>query len=129
MVRNGDAHLKNFGVLYCSSSEVWLAPLFDVVITTVYKYTRHPGGPELEEDTLALNIFAGKHHTRTYPNRNELLDFERRICGVNQANQVVARIAQAMREALAQARLDDRIPASLLAKMQTAWEAGMSYAA
>ena len=129
MVRNGDAHLKNFGVLYRSSSQVWLAPMFDVVTTTIYKYTRHPGGPELEDYTLALKLFAGKHHTRTYPNRDELLDFGRRICGVNQADQVVASIAQAMRETLAQARQDDRIPASLLAKMQTAWEAGMAYAA
>ncbi|MCX8517437.1 MAG: HipA domain-containing protein [Rhodoferax sp.] len=129
MVRNGDAHLKNFGVLYRSSSEVWLAPMFDVVTTTIDKYTRHPGGPELEDYTLALKIFAGKHHTRTYPDLDELLDFGRRICGVNQSDQVVASIAQAMRETLAQARQDDRIPASLVAKMQTAWEAGMAYAA
>jgi serine/threonine-protein kinase HipA len=37
MVRNGDAHLKNFGALYSSPSGlVSLAPVYDVVTTTVY---------------------------------------------------------------------------------------------
>lgn len=37
MVRNGDAHLKNFGVLYPSpEGPVTAAPVYDVVTTTVY---------------------------------------------------------------------------------------------
>jgi serine/threonine-protein kinase HipA len=37
ILRNGDAHLKNFGVLYDSpSSPVTLAPVYDVVTTTAY---------------------------------------------------------------------------------------------
>lgn len=37
MVRNGDAHLKNFGVLYNQpGSTVTLAPVYDVVTTTAY---------------------------------------------------------------------------------------------
>ena len=37
MLRNGDAHLKNFGVLYAvPGSAVELAPVYDVVTTTVY---------------------------------------------------------------------------------------------
>ena len=37
MVRNGDAHLKNFGVLYASPLDtVTLAPVYDVVTTTAY---------------------------------------------------------------------------------------------
>jgi len=37
MVRNGDAHLKNFGVLYSSPGRtVTLAPVYDVVTTTAY---------------------------------------------------------------------------------------------
>ncbi len=36
MVRNGDAHLKNFGVLYGAPGSVRLAPLYDVVTTTAY---------------------------------------------------------------------------------------------
>lgn len=33
MVRNGDGHLKNFGVLYTCADDVRLAPMFDVVTT------------------------------------------------------------------------------------------------
>lgn len=37
MLRNGDAHLKNFGVLYPPlSGPVALAPVYDIVTTTVY---------------------------------------------------------------------------------------------
>ncbi len=43
--RRGDAHLKNFGMLYTSPSDVRLSPMFDVVTTTIYKYER-PGGVE-----------------------------------------------------------------------------------
>ena len=40
MVRNGDAHLKNFGVLYRSCNEKRLAPMFDVVTTSIYRDTQ-----------------------------------------------------------------------------------------
>jgi len=37
MMRNGDAHLKNFGVLYAApESRVALAPVYDMVTTTAY---------------------------------------------------------------------------------------------
>jgi serine/threonine-protein kinase HipA len=37
MLRNGDAHLKNFGVLYAApTEEVQLAPVYDLVTTTAY---------------------------------------------------------------------------------------------
>jgi serine/threonine-protein kinase HipA len=37
MVRNGDAHLKNFGVLYdYPGALVRLAPVYDIVTTTAY---------------------------------------------------------------------------------------------
>ncbi|MBN1849868.1 MAG: type II toxin-antitoxin system HipA family toxin [Deltaproteobacteria bacterium] len=37
MLRNGDAHLKNFGVLYATPLDVvTLAPVYDVVTTTAY---------------------------------------------------------------------------------------------
>lgn len=128
MVRNGDAHLKNFGVLYRGPSEVWLAPMFDVVTTSIYRYTQYQGGPELEDHTLALKLFAGKHQTKAYPTQKELLEFGRRICGVSQASQAIERIAQAMRETLEDAKGDDRVPSSLLEEMRAAWEMGLSYA-
>lgn len=128
MVRNGDAHLKNFGVLYRSAADIRLAPMFDVVTTAIYTYTRYPGGPELEDRTLALKLFAGRHRTRAYPVREELLDFGRRICGVSQPARVLEAIAQAMQETLLQAQHNERIPAALLGKMRNAWDEGVALA-
>ena len=66
---NGDAHLKNFGVLHTHVGDARLSPLFDVVTTSIYTYTRYPGGPELEDRTLALKLLVGKGRTRAYPTR------------------------------------------------------------
>ena len=129
MVRNGDAHLKNFGVLYRSASDIRLAPLFDVVTTAIYTYTQYPGGPELADRTLALKLFAGKHHSKAYPTREELIDFGRRICGVSQPAQTMQRIAEAMHATLEEARGDQRVPAALLRLMGRVWEEGMVYRA
>ena len=35
-IKNGDAHLKNFGLLYSSVKDIRLAPAYDVVCTTAY---------------------------------------------------------------------------------------------
>ena len=127
MVGNGDAHLKNFGVLYRSPTDVWLAPMFDVVTTTVYKYRRYPGGPELVDHTLALKLFAGKH-SKAYPSADQLHDFGRRICGVTQPGRMLENIADAMRETLLAAKGDERVPKEFLATIETAWGSGLSYA-
>jgi serine/threonine-protein kinase HipA len=51
LVRNGDAHLKNFGVLYASpAGPMALAPVYDVVTTTVY----------IENDVPALSLAGTK---------------------------------------------------------------------
>ena len=51
MVRNGDGHLKNFGVLYASpKGPVTLAPVYDVITTTVY----------LKKDVPALSLAGTK---------------------------------------------------------------------
>ena len=128
MVRNGDAHLKNFGLLYRSREDIWLAPMFDVVTTSIYRYARSPGGPELEDRTLALKLFAGRHHTKAYPTPEALMDFGRRICGVARPAEVVARIAEAMRKTLDEAKADARVPPALWAQMAQAWEEGYDYA-
>lgn len=127
MVRNGDAHLKNFGVLYRSATDIRLAPLFDVVTTAIYTYTQYPGGPELTDRTLALKLFAGRHHSKAYPTRDELIDFGRRICGVSQPAQTLQRIAEAMRATLEEAQGDQRVPAELLGKLGQVWEEGFGY--
>ncbi len=128
MVRNGDAHLKNFGLLYRSQRDMWLAPMFDVVTTAIYKYTQYVGGPELEDRTMALKLFAGRHSTKTYPTTAELLIFGSRICNVTAPDKALQRIAQGMQQVLHDAQSDERIPRGTLAQMADVWRAGIQYA-
>ncbi|MEO5672830.1 MAG: HipA domain-containing protein [Ramlibacter sp.] len=128
MVRNGDAHLKNFGVLYSTAEEVRLAPLYDVVTTSIYAYSRTPNGPPMEDHTMALKMFRGRHGSKAYPSAADLLRFGREVCDVRKPEAAVARIAAAMRETLNDARTDSRIPPDTLARMADAWLFGLAYA-
>lgn len=128
MVRNGDGHLKNFGVCHGDGCGVKLSPMFDVVTTAIYRYARIQGGDDLEDRTLALKLFRGKGQTKTYPETLELLHFGRTVCGVDQPGEVITRIAAAMSSTLAQARTDSRVPAETLAKMADMWGHGLQYA-
>lgn len=67
-LQNGDAHLKNFGLLYRSIDDIWLAPAYDVVCTTAY----------IQHDRPALTLL-GKRH---WPRRKELLRFGVQACGL-----------------------------------------------
>jgi len=128
MVRNGDGHLKNFGVLYSSNDDLRLAPMFDVVSTSIYKYQRYDGGPELEDHTMALKLFAGSKGSKVYPLPVDLLDFGRRVCGVSNPRAVVERVAEGMLQTLALCRKDHRISANLLEQMRLAWAPGLMLA-
>lgn len=50
LVQNGDAHLKNFGVLYSNIHDIYLAPAYDVVCTTLY----------IKKDIPALHLLGSK---------------------------------------------------------------------
>ncbi len=50
LVQNGDAHLKNFGLLYENIDDIWLAPAYDVVCTTLY----------IQKDIPALHLLGSK---------------------------------------------------------------------
>ena len=128
MVRNGDGHLKNFGVLYQDETDIRLAPMFDVVTTAIYRYTRYSGGPALEGQTMALKLFGGRHQSRAYPTLDALLRFGREVCGVTQPAQVLRRLAQGMAEALQAAPTDPRLPVQAVAAMAEFWRLGMAYA-
>lgn len=128
MVSNGDGHLKNYGVLYTNSSDIRLAPMFDVVTTSIYRYARLQGGEDLEDRTMALKLFAGRGQTRTYPTTAELLRFGRDVCRVNEPGKVIQRIADAMSDTLADARQDQRIAPQTLTRMADVWDGGLAYA-
>jgi serine/threonine-protein kinase HipA len=125
MVRNGDGHLKNFGLLYedpAATGSIRLAPLYDVVTTSIYGSTSMRTGITKYDRTLALNLAKSK----SYPNRATLVDFGSRVCGVTQPDKVLERIADALTATLAEHK--DRVDERLLAQMRTEWDAGTGIA-
>ena len=66
LLKNGDAHLKNFGLLFHDDfSHVWLSPAYDVVNTTSYIYQDKPAlmmqGKKVWFDKASLVAFGIKH--------------------------------------------------------------------
>lgn len=90
-IGNGDAHLKNFAVLYeHPETAVSLAPAFDLVCTTVYH----------ARDVLALTLADSK----SFPDRKQLMAFAHSSCNLGAArtiellNDVTAGIKRATRD-------------------------------
>ncbi|MCA8198528.1 type II toxin-antitoxin system HipA family toxin [Burkholderia vietnamiensis] len=121
MVRNGDAHLKNFGLLYehpHAPEAPRLSPLFDVVTTTVYRYQSQRTGMEHTDRTIALKL----NKSVSYPLRDELHAFGRNLCHVQDPATVTERIADAMSATLAEE--GDRLPKEFLSNFREEWDAG-----
>jgi serine/threonine-protein kinase HipA len=118
MVRNGDGHLKNFGLLYDHPGDrqsIRLAPLYDVVTTSLYGVTNPRTYITKYDRTLALNL----HKSRSYPDRATLLAFGRDHCGVARPEEVLERIADALSATLKENR--GRVPAELWAGLNAEW--------
>lgn len=88
IVGNGDAHLKNFGLLYSDPTQrdARLAPAYDIVNTTAY----------IPEDVLALDLAGNKS---LFASRQGLLDFAR-VCDVTQPEEVIRGQLQALEQVL-----------------------------
>lgn len=123
MVRNGDAHLKNFGMTYDNpvNGTHRLAPLYDVVTTSVYPHLNWRTGEERFDKTMALKLFSGAKN-RNYPSRDELLEFGKSICKVRWPAQVLDRIGSAMSDAWHAHK--DRFDGAFRARLAAEWEAG-----
>lgn len=96
---NGDAHLKNFGLLYSDPTQrdARLAPAYDIVNTTAY----------IPEDVLALDLVGSKSF---FASRQGLLDFAQ-VCGVACPKDVIRGQLQALEQVLARsAELCERAP-------------------
>jgi len=79
MVRNGDAHLKNFGVLYPSTQgKVNIAPVYDVVTTTAYIKSDVPAltldGTKKWWPRKTIERFAMNHLSMSKSNINETIE-------------------------------------------------------
>lgn len=99
IVGNGDAHLKNFGLLYSDPTQrdARLAPAYDIVNTTAY----------IPEDVLALELAGSKS---LFASRQGLLDFAR-VCDVAKPEDVIRSQLQALERVLARfTELGERAP-------------------
>lgn len=87
MVGNGDAHLKNFGVLYPSpGGPVTMAPVFDIVSTTAY----------IRRDVPALSLAGTK---KWWPRKMlERFALSHLSLPVGEINEIVTRLADAVME-------------------------------
>jgi len=92
-LRNGDAHLKNFGIVYADvQGEARLAPVYDVVTTSVY----------IAKDSLALTL----NGTTKWPAAKELkkLGETRAGCTPAKIRQVLHRVDESIRETAEEVR-------------------------
>src|SRR3984885_13317667 len=86
-LRNGDAHLKNFGIVYDDvQGEARLAPVYDLVTTSVY----------LPKDSMALTL----NGSTKWPTAKELRKLGETRAGGTPAKirQILERIAEAIQE-------------------------------
>ncbi|HBG04086.1 MAG: phosphatidylinositol kinase [Geobacteraceae bacterium GWC2_58_44] len=118
MVRNGDAHLKNFAVLYDRpGAPVHLAPAYDIVTTTAY----------LRNDIPALSL-AG---TKKWWSRKMLEKFAvvHLALSVRKAGQILEEVADAVadtRGGLSAYINDNPEFAEVGGRMLAAWESGIA---
>lgn len=124
LVRNGDAHLKNFALTYTNPAEarsIRLSPLYDVVTTRTYTYEDRRKDRELVNTEMALRL----NKSKQFPTRKELLDFGARCNEIHPA-QVIERISDAMGQALKETKDRFRDP-DFYHRLSDIWEEGRSW--
>jgi len=114
VMRNADAHLKNFGLLYDTRGDVRLAPAFDVTCTEVY--------PEIER-RMALRLDG----MDTWPDAPRLERFGVEHCMVEPGavRGIISRVSDAAIESLALLN-DARMPQTTARLMRFAVESGVA---
>ncbi|MCF4995438.1 type II toxin-antitoxin system HipA family toxin [Pseudomonas syringae] len=118
-LKNGDAHLKNFGVLYedCGAqSSVRLAPAYDIITTSVY----------IKSDSMALLLGGSK----AWPKYKMLMRFGRTACNLTEGrcNELLEQVVHGMHEAMGEmAEYSKSHPAfaEVGAAMSEQWGIGM----
>src|SRR5690606_23114869 len=119
-VGNGDAHLKNFGLLYEDPTITpRLAPVYDVCCTRAY----------LDSDLLSLTLGGSKH----FPKRDALVKFGRITCKMTgkEVNHVLEDIATGIEVAALElhyfCKHDPEFNLACGERMLKAWDIGMRY--
>ncbi|UZE01209.1 type II toxin-antitoxin system HipA family toxin [Pseudomonas mediterranea] len=118
-LKNGDAHLKNFGVLYdhCGAdASIRLAPAYDIVSTAVY----------IRNDNMALLLGGSK----AWPKYKMLTRFGRSACNLTEGccNELIEQVIHGMDLAMVEMRhymgANERFRATGEAMVE-AWTAGL----
>jgi len=91
LLRNGDAHLKNFGVLYRPKGEVHLAPCYDMVTMAAYA----PITPAGHTQDIPAIMW---RNTKRWPQRRDL-DLMAKLCGIHHVDIVLREIANGVHAA------------------------------
>ncbi|MFA5263264.1 MAG: type II toxin-antitoxin system HipA family toxin [Opitutaceae bacterium] len=114
VVRNGDAHRKNFGVLYDAATEspVALAPTYDVLTTTPY----------VAGDTMALTLDGSKR----WPGSKGLVRFGMNHCQLREVDAELAIEEVANGVARARNELERIANKEIREKVRNAWEEGLA---
>lgn len=116
MVKNGDAHLKNFSLLYdVPNGNVRLSPLYDVVTTTVYSVQNPKNGATKVDRTMALNL----NKTKSYPPIEDIIAFGEKVCLVRNPREVIQKI-QAAQELVCKTHAD-RIEPGFMKLIKAEW--------
>lgn len=111
-LRDGDAHLKNFGMIYEHPAAARrLAPIYDVVCTDVY--------PELD-GLMALKL----NKSKTFPTNEELIEYGNRLgLGSDDVTDIFGRIEVAYHTVISRCESDPRYQGdSLLSDIRKAIE-------
>lgn len=104
MLQNGDAHLKNFGLVYENTASIWLAPGYDIVCTTAY----------IRQDIPALTLAGSKKWT----SRDQLKHFGIQACELtasragelyDECQQALKRLSSYIATRLAQSPSSDQL--------------------
>ena len=118
-LHNGDAHLKNFGIVYDDVlGEARLAPVYDLVTTTVY----------LPRDSMALTL----NGSTRWPAAKELQRLGEARCGgtPSQVRAILERIAEALHNISTEVRThmkEDPDFAEIGERMLREWEKGAAF--
>lgn len=122
-VRNGDAHLKNFGLLYdhpAAGTAPRLSPLYDVVTTAAYDDLNLRTGKMQTDRTLALKL----NKSKSYPTREALVAFGKQHCHVWAAEKTIERIGDAMHDTLS--AHGSRVEPAFFDRMKREWHDGLA---
>lgn len=118
MVRNGEAHRKNFAVIYNTAADVRLSPAYDIVTTTPYM-----------PDFLALTL----GDTKRWPDAKRLIQFGVQFCGMTpaEAKDTIAKVEEGVSKTRKElvARIGNagsEDGEAVLNKMLRAWEKGLA---